>query len=387
MRFFLTCVLLLTLLWPTGLSAEEIPVYDFEPWRTPDNDAFRFVRRMKNGWNLGNALECYSDEGFHEEELALEAYWTGDYVTASSIEEIQHAGYSSVRIPVSWHDHMNASGTVSKEWMDRVQTVVDWVIDRDMIAILNVHHDIGDQWISPTQANRVRSVSWLTGVWRQIAERFAGYDERLVFEGMNEPRLMGTEFEWRFVPWEPACMEAAECINRLNQAFVETVRRAGGLNATRYLLIQSYAGSPLTASYDSFVMPQDSVGNRLLLAVHPYIPVGFAMRTDGTDHFDPSEESDTAEIRSALDALYDRYCLFGIPVVLDEYGCIDKYNLSSRVAYVAYMTAMATQRSMPCFLWDNSKFEGGEETYGVLDRVTLQFRWPEILQAQLRNGM
>ena len=387
MRFLRVALILSAFLCPARVFAEEIPVYSLPAWRTPGNEAFQFARRMGSGWNLGNALDCYADEGFQEEELALEAYWTGDYVTASVIEEIRQAGYTSVRIPVSWHDHMDEAGTVSEAWMDRVQTVVDWVIDRDMIAILNVHHDIGEDWVYPSAENRVRSISWLTNLWRQIARRFADYDERLVFEGLNEPRLKGTEYEWRFDPRESACTEAAECINRLNQAFVETVRSQDGYNPWRYLLVQSYAGSPVTAAYVSFEMPLDSARDRLLLAVHPYLPVEFAMRADGTDHFDPAEDYDTEEIRSALDALYDRFCLFGVPVAVDEYGCIDKYNLSSRVQYIAYVTALATQRSMPCCLWDNAKFEGGEETYGVLDRITLTFRWPQIIEAQLENGM
>ena len=387
MRILLTGLLLLCLLCPPGARAEEIRQYGFPAFKTPDNEAFRFVRRMKSGWNLGNALDCYSDEGFTEEETALEAYWTGDYVTGAVIGEIRQAGYSSVRIPVSWHDHMDETGTVSEEWMDRVQTVVDWVVSRDMIAILNVHHDIGEGWIDPEQANLNRSAAWLKKLWKQIAERFADYDERLVFEGMNEPRLRGTEYEWRFDPRATACAEAASCINRLNQVFVDTVRASDGYNPYRYLLVQSYAGSPLTASYVSFELPEDPAKDRLLLAVHPYIPVEFAMRPEGTDHFDPEEETDTEQIGAALDALFNRYCLFGIPVVIDEYGCIDKGNLPTRVRYIAYMTAMATQRSMPCFLWDNAKFEGEDETYGILDRVTLKLRYPEIVKAQLSNGM
>ena len=387
MRLLLTFIFLAVLLSPSWVLADETPVYDLQPWRTPGNEAFLFARRMKSGWNLGNTLDCYSDEEFTEEHLALEAYWTGDYITASTIEAIRQAGYASVRIPVSWHDHADENGNISEEWMDRVQTVVDWVISRNMIAVLNVHHDIGEGWIDVSQTNILRSTAYLKRLWEQIADRFQDYDERLVFEGMNEPRLRGTEYEWRFDARVSDCTEAAACVNRLNQTFVDTVRASGGYNPYRYLLVQSYAGSPLTATYVSFELPDDPAKDRLMLAVHPYIPVDFAMLADGTDQFDPEEASDTEQIDAILDALYDRYCLFGIPVVIDEYGCIDKNNLPARVGYIAYLTAKATQRSMPCFLWDNGKFEGNDETYGILDRVTLEFRWPEIVKAQLRNGM
>jgi endoglucanase len=74
-------------------------------------------------------------------------------------------------------------------------------------------------------------------VWGQVAERFKDYDHKLILESINEPRLVGTNVEWWFNTEDERILDAADCLNRLNQAFVETVRATGGNNADRYLMM------------------------------------------------------------------------------------------------------------------------------------------------------
>ncbi|HML45327.1 MAG TPA: cellulase family glycosylhydrolase, partial [Clostridia bacterium] len=81
---------------------------------------------------------------------------------------------------------------------------------------VNAHHDA---WYEPDPAHIDQAEAALRNVWGQIARRFADYGERLLFEGMNEPRLIGDPEEW--TAGTPA---ARDCVNRLNAAFVETVR-------------------------------------------------------------------------------------------------------------------------------------------------------------------
>ncbi len=64
-------------------------------------------------------------------------------------------------------------------------------------------------------------------------------------------------------------------LNNINQAFVDLVRKSGGLNAKRHLLIAGYATDiDLTVDPD-FVMPKDPV-NHCIVSVHYYTPYTFA---------------------------------------------------------------------------------------------------------------
>ena len=65
----------------------------------------------------------------------------------------------------------------------------------------------------------------------QIAKRFKNYDDHLVFESMNE------EFDGTYNNPNP---EYYNNINAYNQIFVDTVRKAGGKNNNRYLLVPGW---------------------------------------------------------------------------------------------------------------------------------------------------
>lgn len=67
---------------------------------------------------------------------------------------MKNAGFNAVRVPVTWKDHMDNEGNVNKSWVDRVEEIVDYVLDAGMYCILNVHHDGGeDGWIQASSAN------------------------------------------------------------------------------------------------------------------------------------------------------------------------------------------------------------------------------------------
>ena len=123
-----------------------------ESYEMPDSDAIALVRDMKIGWNLGNTLDASSDNN-RSDELSYESLWCGIKTTKEMIDAVKNAGFRTVRIPVSWHNHVTADGsyTISQVWMDRVQEIVDYAIEDDMYVILNIHHDNNENYIFPTK--------------------------------------------------------------------------------------------------------------------------------------------------------------------------------------------------------------------------------------------
>ncbi len=123
--------------------------------------------------NMGNMLEP-----------AQEGSWGGAPIVAADFARIGAAGFDTVRIPVRWHNKTSqeAPWTVDEAWMDRVQTVVDQALAADLNVILNSHH------FDPIHEDPLAVAQWHGAVWKQIAERFAGYPEdTLWFELENEP--------------------------------------------------------------------------------------------------------------------------------------------------------------------------------------------------------
>lgn len=323
-----------------------------------------FVSRMGPGWNLGNSLESVCADGSYTGN-DLELYWQNPATTKAMIDEIHSAGFTTLRIPVTWENHIDAQGNIDRAWMSRVREVVDYAIENEMYVILDAHHD---KWFEPTKENEENAVRLMQLVWNQIGTCFKEYDEHLLFEGMNEPRCIGTAEEWT-----GGNKDTAAIVNRLNQTFVDTIRAQGGNNKERYLLVTTYGGSTLENALQNFAMPK---GEHLVVTVHAYIPYTFAMDVNGETLW---QGAGRQEIEDTMDRLHKRFIAQGIPVIIGEFGAIDKGNTAERLSWLTDYLEAAEQNGISCIWWD----EGGPsgETYGrfrIFDRETGNWLFPEI---------
>ena len=274
LALLLTLCLLLALCAGCAHADSAVTVPDLTTTRRPipENEAMAFLKKMGVGWNLGNTFDAIKAAwNRNADEMTVETSWVNIRTTEAMIEAIQAAGFSSIRIPISWHDHVSGPDyEISERWLTRVQEVVDWAYSRGMYVIINIHHD-EDQFL-PASSHYEESAHYVECIWRQLAARFRDYDEHLIMESMNEPRLVNSSYEWMFNPTIPACVDAADCLNKLNQLFVDTVRATGGNNADRYLMVPAYDAAPANAVRDSFVLPTDAADNKIIVSVHAYTP-------------------------------------------------------------------------------------------------------------------
>ena len=178
---------------------------------------------------------------------------------------------------------MDDNNIINTEWLDRVQEVVDYAYNNDMFIILNMHHD-DYIWFSPTEEEYSQDSEKLKAIWKQISERFIDYGDRLLFEGMNEPRTIDSELEW-----QGGTPEERAIINKYEQDFINTVRSTGGNNSNRTLVITSYAASAETSAIDDIVIPDDK---NIIVSVHYYAPWKFSEGIDSTFTDDGKSELD-----------------------------------------------------------------------------------------------
>ncbi|MDL2222376.1 cellulase family glycosylhydrolase, partial [Parabacteroides sp. OttesenSCG-928-N08] len=157
------------------------------------------VRQMKTGWNLGNTLDPFSnnEEGHNWIELYTpaapsdyETAWGQPITTPELMVMFKEKGFNAIRIPVTWFPHLDEKGQVKEEWMNRVEEVVNYVLDAGMYCVLNVHHDTGADpvttWLMADMDKIDQIESKFASLWKQIAERFNRYDQKLLFESFNE---------------------------------------------------------------------------------------------------------------------------------------------------------------------------------------------------------
>ena len=365
-------------------SEYDIPDMQLESFEIPQNDALTYVKEMKIGWNLGNTLDA-SDCTWLNDELDYESAWCGAKTSEKLIKTVKESGFQTIRIPVSWHNHVEGEDyKISETWMARVQEIVDMAVREGMNIILNIHHDNSTDFMYPSTEYLEQSKHYVTSVWKQIAERFAEYDEHLIFETLNEPRMVGTNFEWWLNPNDESCKDAVAAINELNQAIVDTIRAAEGNNKSRYIMVPGYCASPDGALNAGFVMPEDSTEQKLIVSVHAYTPYDFALNAEGTDQFDSAKVADIKSITDFMDQLYNKFIKNGIPVVIGEFGARAKSNVQARIDFSVAYVAAARARGITCCWWDNNAFIGMGENFGLIDRKSLKWRFEEIVQGLMK---
>lgn len=332
-----------------------------------DISAKELVSEMKIGWNLGNTLDASGAEG-----IAAETAWGNPKTREDMIKLLKDTGFNVLRIPVTWNGHMDENYNVEPEWMARVKEVVDYGINNDMFVILNTHHE---EWYYPDSENKDEDIKQLKTLWEQIAEEFKGYDEHLIFEGLNEPRLRNTAMEWT-----GGTPEAQNIINEYEQAFYDTVRSSGGNNDKRHLMLTGYAASSQSSSLQAIKIPEND--NKIIISVHGYLPYSFALDTKGTDKFDAN--SDAVSIDSLLLNLDSMFLSQDIPVIIGEFGCVNKDNLEDRIECSKYYLSAAKSFGVPCIWWDNGSFVGNGENFGLMDRqAPAEWKTPELVNAMI----
>ncbi len=369
----------------------------------PANDysklsSVEFVRLLGLGWNLGNAFENnlsgYPDTeygnsivkelGFENREMFCEVRNQQDIyrgaVTPSTIKAVYDKGFRSIRIPASWSNHMGENGIIHKAWLSRIKEVVDYVFEYDdMFVILNIMDtpNIGAYYLDDIHYEKTKSL--VINVWEQLAETFKDYDERLIFENLNEP--LHSKLGWSMSPQTNAgeYKECIENLNEFNRLYVDIVRGQGSdCNKRRFLSVGGY-GNTGYLTYDGavnaiakFELPEDEATDRLLMNIHAYSPSGFSFGKDSSWD-EASDENSPSGIKSMFTAIGNAYTKNGIGVIVSEWGSVYKNERgyeSYRKKHATYFVKNATENGVCVMVWDNNtrSTSWSTEYFGLLNR-------------------
>ena len=252
-----------------------------------------------------------------------------------------------------------------------------------MFVIINIHHD-NDQWhMFPSNQYLDQSKKYVTDIWTQVAKEFADYDQHLIFETINEPRVVGDPNEWYFDPSNPTASvsEAIGCINQINQAAVDAIRNAGGNNMDRLVGCPGYVGSIDGVTTNNFRAPNDKAQNRLWISVHAYTPYDFCMNPSIQNH--SWDQKFYYDIQWLYNSIRDKVMSKGYPVYIGETSSSNYHNVEDRKQWERCFFGFSKEYGVPCFLWDNNQEfnqKDGAESHGYLNRNSLQWYEPSLIQ-------
>src|SRR5690606_25288559 len=287
----------------------------------------QLTTEMGVGWNVGNSLDAVGGE----------TVWGNPLISQQLIDAVKAAGFNTVRIPIAWSNYVEEGDDayiISEAGLTRVEEVVNYVLDNDMFAMINIHWDGG--WLQPTYDDEEYANDRLEKMWKQIAIHFRDYDYHLIFAGTNEVMVEGD--------YGTPTEEYYTVQNGFNQTFISTVRATGGRNAYRYLTVQGF-NTNIDHTVNFAVLPTDTIENRMLMEVHYYDPYEFALVIDNNDARQwgsiATELSATAGwgnedlLETQFQQMYDNFVSEGVVVILGEYGASYKANVAGAETYRA----------------------------------------------------
>lgn len=304
--------------------------------------AIEVTKLMGNGINLGNTMEAYGRAtlGTTGEVSDYETCWGQPVTTQEMIDGMKAAGFDTLRIPVAWTNAMNfESGdyTIGEAYLDRVEEIAGYARNAGMYVIINDHWDGGwwGMFGSASEETRAQAMELYTTMWEQIAERFKDYSDYVIFESGNEE--LGFRLNDTDIATDSGTLSDAECYtvtNQINQTFVDTIRASGGNNENRFLLIAGFGTDITNTCSSQFVMPADTVDNKLLISVHYYDPSGYCINTSLATWGNKKDYEEQNEKLKMMTQFTEQ----GYGVVIGEYGVLIEQVDSLKENTVDYYT-------------------------------------------------
>ena len=337
LKFLLVCVMMvltgLMMASPINATAEAATAA-----KTPSQE---YAAVMEPGWNLGNTFDSVGGNG--------EQSWGNPVVTKELIKEIKEQGFKSIRMPFTVDQRIGGapSYTLDATFLARYGEVVQWAVDEGLYVMINLHHD---SWI---WANNIGSadtapIEEYKAVWTQLADYFKDYSDKVCFESLNEPQ---------FTTGNTA--NQIKINDDVNTEFYNIVRKSGGSNATRMLVLPTLntndSADRCTALYDSIKGFKD---DNILATFHYYGFWPFSVNIAGTTTMDATV---VKELEAAFDRVHKQFVGNGIGVICGEYGLLgfDKalggVEHGEVLKYFEYINYYAKQNDITMMLWDNGQ--------------------------------
>ncbi len=268
--------------------------------------------RLGRGINLGNTLEPPYEGGWNNppaEERYFDAY--------------KEAGFSTVRIPVRWDKHTAATApyTIQNSWLDRVEEVADWGLERGMFVIINAHHE---EWLKSNYES-ADTLARFVAIWRQVAERFKDKSDSLLFEIINEPYGM-----------------TIEQVDELNDTILKVIRES---NPTRIVIYSGYRWSNSEELMQARI-PDDPY---IMGYFHSYNPWSFAGQGNGTW----GTLSDRNQIRDKFQTVGQWARDHGVSIMISEFGAMNGCEFNSRMQHYFVYVQNSLRQHIPFMAWDD----------------------------------
>lgn len=265
-------------------------------------------------------------------DLAMEdaEHW-GEAVKESHLDACRRAGFTAVRLPISWQKYTSAAPpyAIDPAILARMDRLAGQIAARGLAVIVDYHKD--KSLTADPAASRDRFLS----ITEQVAAHFQRAPPGLVLEPYAEP-YGKLDRVW-------------------NEYFGEALARIRRTNSRRAVLVGP-PGYNSIAGLRHLRLPPDP---DLIVCVHVYRPLPFVFQGEdffpGSDRFRGTRWTDSArehqELAHELDIAMEWARVNQRPLFIEEFGCTNNADLESRVRWTRFFRGLIESRHLPWGVW------------------------------------
>lgn len=305
------------------------------------------------GINIGNALDSPKDISWG---VDMQSHYFND---------IQTAGFDTVRLPVRFSDYVDANYVLDEGFMTELDGYIQHALDLDLTLILDFHHFVELMGAEERDAgcDFAYYQDMYYAIWKQLGERYKDYPDGLVFELLNEPIGDVTSDIW-------------------NEMIAKSLADIRETNPERLVIVcpTLYAS---VGGLETLELPKD---DNIMVTVHYYAPLEFAFQNDenhaGFESAEPiafiGNEAELEYMEQELGIVYDYALAHDVHVLVGEFGAVKTAPEESRIVWTQAVVDICEKYGFAYAYWELG------HNFGIYDLETGQ--WNEALLDVLVNG-
>ena len=292
--------------------------------------------------------------------LGYDGIWEGGRnapFRLDNLTAIRRAGFSHVRINFFGFKFMNPGNALDEIVLRRLDAVIEEVLARNLIPILDEH----DTHVC--QRDVSECAEKLKAFWTQIAARYAGKYPALVFEVLNEPGGQMTSAAWNAL--------LNECLGIIRTTNPRRTVIAAVLNVDEMPV-------------EDLVLPPDD--RNLIVTFHYYAPIRFTHQGapwsptfSQIGPLDWGTPEDEQKARADFDKIRSWSEKEKRPIYLGEFGVYEAAPAEARTRYLSFVARRAERLGWAWAYWQF------DHDFAAFDSARQSWK-PEILRALIPAG-
>lgn len=297
--------------------------------------------------NTENSGISYSDEGYVRVPLnrgmnftcyEMVEYRPTEYVLEERYYRmVQSRGFDHIRLPVNFSLYCDSQYNISEEIFEKVDKAISLAIAAGLYVVLDMH-GCGD-----INSNADDGSKMLYALWEQVAEHYKDYNEKLIFELLNEPNT-GTA--------DAVCPLDADRLNEIQNEIITRIRRS---NPDR-VLVAAVADNNIVWNLEKLSLPKDD--KNIIATVHIYTPMEFThqgVTWSSSSNYPKCDWRDTfqQDIENAVKIASDYQKNTGRQVWVGEFGtCLNVADEEDVISYLVTTRRLFENNGLGWCYWE-----------------------------------